>query len=611
MPNVATAAAGYSPQVPTWKQQNQTHFYNGAVRYTVYANMDAASRQMEVSRSNDGGATWAPVGGFGPALFNAVDGLGFDLTRETFCPVQVGAVLHIFYAEAARGLVSHVTFTMGPDAWGAPDISAVIYYGWYLNPGFIDGGNFFELIHACVRPGGTFLTFFHGEETNIAGSIAPNIWWMEFNPAGAVWGAPVRLNNQNGGAIAEGNSRPYAVSDGTLVHVFWRKIDVGGGLGPAIAHRSIDAAGVMGNEQIVAPCQSTATLVIGRPVSFSFGGTQYVACPYTFSSRIRVIWSTAVANPVWSVELAQTAAIPNQADFPWPSACLFNNGCLYCFWMANRSTGTERFSGSVKWLCDLAIPWRSQTDLFDDATPLRRIFQAMPELRPATTTIDVVYSGDTSAVGSGFVASENALDLAPFACPCGAGPAPAVTTVTQTGGTKRMVILVPNKYDHCLYDARGKSARIPHKSKCCIDPYVDFENWSQVPAGATAFRKSAGIATPAPVDGDVVVLDFYVPYGYDGYINGNSHVYTGPGFVEGSGDIIWRIRVSNVYVRHLGNVVVTLGSIVQTHPIEDGIHLRSRSRVQYIVNVPNLSGGILIGASRIVCVLEGWFVPRR
>jgi len=33
--------------------------------------------------------------------------------------------------------------------------------------------------------------------------------------------------------------------------------------------------------------------------------------------------------------------------------------------------------------------------------------------------------------------------------------------------------------------------------------------------------------------------------------------------------------------------------------------------VRYIVNVPNLSGGILIGDSRIVCALEGWFVPRR
>jgi hypothetical protein len=174
-----------------------------------------------------------------------------------------------------------------------------------------------------------------------------------------------------------------------------------------------------------------------------------------------------------------------------------------------------------------------------------------------------------------------------------------------------MVVLVPNKYDYCLWDDRDPASRLPRSSKCCIDPYVDYENFVKVPEGAIPFRKAAGIATPAPIDGDVTVLDFFVPYGYDGYINGNSHSYTGPGFVEGSGDLIWRIRVSNVYARHLGNVLVTLGSVLETHPIQDGLQLRSRARVQYIVNVPNLSGGILVGASRIVCVLEGWFVPRR
>jgi hypothetical protein len=109
----------------------------------------------------------------------------------------------------------------------------------------------------------------------------------------------------------------------------------------------------------------------------------------------------------------------------------------------------------------------------------------------------------------------------------------------------------------------------------------------------------------------VLVVDLVVPLGYDGVIRGNAHWYSGPGFVDGSGDILWRLQVGRVYARHLGNMAVTLGRPQQTHPIRDGIWLRTLEPVRYIVNVPNLSGGILIGASRIVCVIEGWFLPRK
>jgi hypothetical protein len=185
------------------------------------------------------------------------------------------------------------------------------------------------------------------------------------------------------------------------------------------------------------------------------------------------------------------------------------------------------------------------------------------------------------------------------------------TPFSQTGGTRRMVVLVPNQYDYCLWDFLPAWRRLPKEEKCCVGDPWNLRKAMQPPEGWIPFHRSVGIATPAPVDGDVLVVDLEVPLGYDGVLRGNSHWYSGPGFVDGSGDIIWRLQTGRIYARHLGNVTVTLGRPQQTHPIRDGIWLRSTETVRYIVNVPNLSGGILIGASRIVCVLEGWFFPRR
>lgn len=174
-----------------------------------------------------------------------------------------------------------------------------------------------------------------------------------------------------------------------------------------------------------------------------------------------------------------------------------------------------------------------------------------------------------------------------------------------------MHVLVPNTFDACLYqDVAIHRKYRPSKACCEVSLYYDF-NWVRAPKAATPFRKTGAVPTPLAISGDVVVLDFQVPVGYDGVIAGIFNTYTGPGFLEGNGDIQWRLLINKVYAIHLGLVLVTLGSQAASYPVFGGIEVQSGTRIQYIVNVPNLSGGILPINSRIVCGLEGLFYARQ
>jgi hypothetical protein len=194
-----------------------------------------------------------------------------------------------------------------------------------------------------------------------------------------------------------------------------------------------------------------------------------------------------------------------------------------------------------------------------------------------------------------------------------AGPPPPPGTPFQplTQGSRRMHMLIPNRWDACLdRDVKINQLAGPQRS-CCHDmAYSDIEN-VRAPANSIPFRKVNAIPTPLAASGDVIVLDFQVPQGYDGLVSGCFNAYTGPGFQEGNGDIEWRILINKVYAVQLGRILVTLGSRAQSYPIDGGIQIQSGQRIQYIVNVPNLSGGILPLASQVVCGLEGLFYARQ
>lgn len=119
------------------------------------------------------------------------------------------------------------------------------------------------------------------------------------------------------------------------------------------------------------------------------------------------------------------------------------------------------------------------------------------------------------------------------------------------------------------------------------------------------FRQGS-IVTPAPGAGTVAVVSYEVPEGYYGWVSGFWWAYTGTGFVEGGGDIEWRLRVADNYPDGYGRVLFQMGTATDPLTVTGMLPLRSRQSVEVAVLVTNNSGGIQIGSSYILAGLAGW-----
>lgn len=122
----------------------------------------------------------------------------------------------------------------------------------------------------------------------------------------------------------------------------------------------------------------------------------------------------------------------------------------------------------------------------------------------------------------------------------------------------------------------------------------------------TRFYKSVIIPCPVAVAGDVVALNFTVPVGYDSVITGIVASYLGTGFREGSGDLVFRIKLNRVFAKDFGNVVTSLGTLQTPYPTQ--ILAGSLSDIKLLVSAPNGSGSVLPGTP-IAATLFGWWYP--
>lgn len=133
--------------------------------------------------------------------------------------------------------------------------------------------------------------------------------------------------------------------------------------------------------------------------------------------------------------------------------------------------------------------------------------------------------------------------------------------------------------------------------------------WVKMPAQARRFSKINSIALPAPAqyNTDLLVTSMIVPQGWDGVIVSTVNMFTGSNFNEGSGDIKWRLQINQRYVKDMGQLTTTLGSMTQPYPVNNGsIRLVSRQLIQFFANVANANPV----NGRIICAMFGWFYPR-
>lgn len=187
-------------------------------------------------------------------------------------------------------------------------------------------------------------------------------------------------------------------------------------------------------------------------------------------------------------------------------------------------------------------------------------------------------------------------------------------------------VQVPNEFDGCLctelYAWEELVGGEGLNKICCPVGRRKYPTrpWVQMPAEGRQF-KPVGVSNTIgnlALDTDIAVLTTIVPIGYDGVITDFVCEVTassgGPangGFVEGSGQISWRLAADKRYLRDLGNIQVTMGSLIQPSPVpRGGLRVFSKNAVTFYVNIASATVGLLDMNARIVCSVNGWWYAR-
>jgi hypothetical protein len=129
--------------------------------------------------------------------------------------------------------------------------------------------------------------------------------------------------------------------------------------------------------------------------------------------------------------------------------------------------------------------------------------------------------------------------------------------------------------------------------------------WYYPPVNFQAFDKQGVLVTPA-IGASGIVLTLTVPQGYASACRRLSINVVGPGFVQGSGELVFSVTVDNAPYKNYASILTEFGS-VQIPRDTDGI-LANSGQV-YRVTVLNVSYAAL--GTNIVASLGGWFYPDR
>jgi hypothetical protein len=131
--------------------------------------------------------------------------------------------------------------------------------------------------------------------------------------------------------------------------------------------------------------------------------------------------------------------------------------------------------------------------------------------------------------------------------------------------------------------------------------------WIDPPSGALMFDPQGSIVLPnPPPSADTIVLTYPVPLGYDGVINYLSCNFTGGGFVQGSGDLIWRILINQKPLLNFNSITSEKGTPQQGRHI-GYIRVYSGDVLQWVVN--HASNPALNG--NVICSFTGYIYPSR
>lgn len=155
---------------------------------------------------------------------------------------------------------------------------------------------------------------------------------------------------------------------------------------------------------------------------------------------------------------------------------------------------------------------------------------------------------------------------------------------------------------------------------CCRIPELGAPVWAippwiQKPSNGLDFEKMffqplTAFQTLGVFNGvDTVIGQWRVPNAWDGAIKKVVFGFTGDGHIEGSGDIVWRLKIGQRFANDFGKVLNTYGSLQTALLVQQqNIQVISGQTITLIGNIPatsSVSGGQVFAGS------FGWYWPRR
>lgn len=579
--------------------------FNGKL-YSVQTTIGSGGGNINgvgVFRSTDGGSTWtqmdaanAPTSGFGTAFFDSANSLLiFGLVTITFPQTQQATFLK--------------NFNLATETWQA---------------NFAPGGPVAKTVVQQVfkRPDGTIFIVYDFGSTNPGGTTRlRGAFWN-----GAAWSASIDLGANTLGIDASGNivvantgavmdasgNINLAFSNNTRSYLFYQQVLANNTLGPS---NQFLGTGFVNTKPVV------GTVLIS-------GSNILISIVTNASKNNTLLIGTPLNAPVWSsVSPAVLSSASGHVNFAGPLATDGSN----LIWMIDTFDPTFAFDTyQLAKSTDNGQTW----NLLPDNVTAPFFYDFAPGQSPQAPNTDPTFgtsapylavlslAGTPTAYGfanvnNSTVGLQSAYFLNSEAV--AAPTPPVVANVTLPGGGGDQVVhggcRPMNEFDFCLLREMSKWKRIRPLPVCSVPKdlwgVLPWEpEWGSLPALAVPFRKIQSIVTPAAAAGDQVVSQLIVPQGYDGILAGVYWRYNGIGFIEGSGDIFWRIQVNMRFVKDLSNVGFTLGSSTSPLPMTEGQLLQSRQRVSVIVNVPDVSGMIQVGTSTITGGLFGFFWPK-
>lgn len=123
--------------------------------------------------------------------------------------------------------------------------------------------------------------------------------------------------------------------------------------------------------------------------------------------------------------------------------------------------------------------------------------------------------------------------------------------------------------------------------------------------GYQSFDEQASIAIPANPSGFVVVLAINVPDGFNGVITKYSCNFTGGGFIDGSGDLVWQILNNGKPIQNYDSILTERGDPNLPRDVS-AINIYSSQVIQFVVNH---AANPLLASGYIICTLSGFYYP--